>query len=126
MRDAESIVPAFLMAQMPLRDALRLADDGPDWVMWGFVAVFVAIVWWATRPRYSFSIVVGGQGVRFQGVAEARQQRIKEFLIHQCGIVGPLRIDGGKSRSGRMRLRFRGEIDWGTKQRIRNYLLTEI
>jgi hypothetical protein len=119
-------VAANLLAQVPLRDALRPADDGPDWVMWLFVAVFLAIVWWATRRRYSFSIVAGGEGVRFKGVAELRQQRLKEFLVQECGIVGPLRIDGGKSRGGRLLLRFRGEIDSGTRQRIRNFLLTQL
>jgi hypothetical protein len=118
-------VTASVLAQLPLDNAINPADNGIDWVMWLFVAVFVAIVWWATRPRYGFSIRMDGEVATFRGVAEARQQRIKHFLVNECGLVGPLRIDGGKSRGGGLRLRFRGDIDPGTQQRIRNFLLTQ-
>jgi hypothetical protein len=120
------IVTANLLAQLQFDDEFRPREDGIDWVMWLFVAVFVAIVWWATRPRRGFSIRIDGEAATFRGIAESRQQRIKQFLLQECGIAGPLRIDGGKSRAGRLWLRFSGEIDPGTRQRIRNFLLTQI
>jgi hypothetical protein len=99
--------------------------DGDHWPSPTLAALVVAglalvYVWW--RP--DFVVRVHNGGCRFRGkLALAVQRAFAQFLLDDLKPTGPVTISG-KYQRRRLRLRFRGKLSPGQKQRIRNFLLT--
>lgn len=91
------------------------------------VAVVVAIglfIWWIVSPRFDFVIAVDGQQVDCRGaIPGAKVATIRHFFTSDIEVDQPVKICGQQSSDGRFRLHFRGEIDQGLRQRIRNFLV---
>jgi hypothetical protein len=88
------------------------------------VLVIVAVAWiWL---RSDFVIRVRDGQVQCRGKIPAmRQPELVEFLIKDLGLRGPVRI-AGRWQRGRLDLSFRGGLDKGQRQRVRNFLLTRL
>jgi len=90
------------------------------------IAILLAaifIVWQIVRPKYPLRIVVdGGEVKSHQGVAQAQVRRVVEFFEHDVSFDGKVTVVGARDAQGVLRIRFRGDIDQGTAQQIRNFL----
>jgi hypothetical protein len=96
------------------------SDHWPTLLALLSAAVAVAYVWW--RP--DFVVRVRDGHCRCRGkLALAVQRAFARFLLDDLRPPGPVTISG-KYRQRRLRLRFRGRLTPGQKQRIRNFLLT--
>lgn len=91
-----------------------------------FVLVgIVGLAIWAMRPRYQLRIVVcDGSVESLRGAAARQTDRIVEFLQHDVSLNGRVTIMVNKRPNGYFQLAFRGPVDEGTKQQIRNFLIT--
>ncbi|MEX2560531.1 MAG: hypothetical protein WD403_11480 [Pirellulales bacterium] len=89
-----------------------------------FLAAAAGFAWAILRTRWDFSIVVERGSVQFAGkVPQAQRAAISGFL-KDCIAEGPVKIRGYKGRGGRLKLAFKGPVDAGTRQQIRNFLVT--
>lgn len=88
------------------------------------VVAVIALVWWVTRPKFDFTILVRGEQISLQGrMAQAHWRQVAQFLREQELAGQTMRISGRRRPDGRWQLRFRGARDQGQQQRIRNFLL---
>lgn len=98
----------------------------PLWLRFLIVAAVGGGIWWALRPRYSLKIVVHGARVKIHsGAAKARNAELIQFLSG-LALQGKDAILGIRDRQGYTRISFRGRIDAGTRQRIRNFLKSKL
>ena len=89
------------------------------------VAVLVALAWFWLRPRFDIRIVADSRGlVSHQGVAEAHLPDLQEFFTRDVELTSAVKVQGQRLSGGQLRLRIQGPCDAGTKQRIRNFLIT--
>jgi hypothetical protein len=97
--------------------------DAELWPRLILVALVIVCVYVALRPRYAWRIVVeDGRVKSHQGVAKAQVPRVVHFLEKDVAADTKYTVLGGRDRSGVVRVNFRGEIDVGRRQQIRNYL----
>lgn len=95
------------------------------WVTAGIAAAVFLAGWWLLQPRYDFVITVNQNNVTCRGaIPESKVNSIKHFFSNDVQFDQPVKICGRRQQDGHVRLKFRGEIDTGTQQQIRNYLLT--
>ena len=89
------------------------------------IAVFVLFVLWqVTATKWDIRIGVRPEEEpEIRGVANAKQGKIRDFFVNEVKSDCPIRILAGRERTGQLRTRIRGKIDWGTRQRIRNFLI---
>jgi hypothetical protein len=91
--------------------------------MWCLVALIFVFIWVALRPRHPLKIVIrNGRVTSHRGLAKAQVRRVVDFLQRDVALDGNLVIAGGRDANGVLRLIFRGNIDEGTRQQIRNFL----
>lgn len=84
-------------------------------------------VWTAIRPNWPIRIVVTRDGVQsHQGLPKRCTLRVIEFLERDIAVESRLVILARREQNGRLRTSVRGELDKGTQQRIRNYLIAEL
>jgi hypothetical protein len=98
-------------------------DDGEQYATLFGLAVaglLLAYVWW--RPDFVIRVRDGRCHCRGK-LALVVQRAFAQFLLHDLKPGGPVTISG-KYHQRRLRLRFRGNLTPGQKQRIRNFLLT--
>lgn len=87
------------------------------------LAAAAFIVWEMLRPKYSLRIRVEGGCVKSHtGVAQGQLKRVIEFLEHDLATEGNFTILGARGQRGALHISFRGDIDQGTAQQIRNFL----
>ena len=85
------------------------------------------VVWRAMRPRYTVKIVVDEQGIKHhEGLPKACERTVLEFIEKNLSPEGKVTICASRQPNGYLRLDFRGQLDSGTRQRIRNFLITVI
>ncbi len=95
------------------------------WFVLLVVAVIAFVVIVAFRPKHDFSIIVGQDDVEIRGaVAKRRRHELVQFFQNDLQLEEALTVLGRRGPGGRLQLQFRGPIDPGTRQRIRNFLLT--
>ncbi len=83
------------------------------------------VAWRVMRPRYAMKIVMDENGIKHhEGLAKRQEKQVLEFLREQVQPVRKLTIYGARHPNGYFRLVFKGQIDPGTQQRIRNFMLT--
>ena len=63
-----------------------------------------------------------GRVTDLQGVAKAKVRDVTDFLERAVTFSGKVRVRGYRDPQGVLRLSFRGKLDEGTRQHIRNYL----
>jgi hypothetical protein len=89
------------------------------------LAVLVFVVWLFYRRRWPTRIVVDRNGVRsHRGLPKSREREILAFLNDDVSFEGKVTIGLARSQNGSLQTHFAGRIDEGTRQRIRNYLIT--
>lgn len=97
---------------------------GVDPVACLLLAAFIGVfLWVAFGGKRQLEIVVkDGRVERLRGVAQAHVSRVTDFLEHDVRPAGKVRILGNRDNNGVLRISFRGQLDQGTQQQIRNYL----
>lgn len=92
-----------------------------------FAGLVVFLVWQAFRPKWSIRIVVDPQGgIDMQGVAVAKQARVRNFLRDDVRLPGKVTVLATRTSNGRLAIKIQGSMDDGLRQRIRNYLVTTL
>lgn len=89
------------------------------------VALISNVIWRAMRPQYSIKIVIDEQGVKHhEGLPKAHQRNVVEFFEKHISVSGKVTICARRQPNGYLRLDFKGQVDPGTQQQIRNFWLT--
>lgn len=89
------------------------------------LAAVLYVLYLAFRPKWGFTLVVNSQRCRLRGAfPEAQREKLYMFLRDHVEFRGTVRIRGSKMPNGHLALRFRGPLDEGAKQRIRNFLVS--
>lgn len=102
--------------------------DGIFDIRWGpghlvLLAVLALIGWLAYRRTFDFIITVRRDKVTFRGrFLELAKGETARFLRDDIAPRGTVRIFGRRTSRGVLRLRFRGPLDPGQRQRVRNFL----
>jgi hypothetical protein len=87
--------------------------------------LFGYLVWCAIRPRYALEVVVGKQGVKsHKRLPIAHQASVIEFFEKLPSFDSDVTICATRRSDGHLRLVCKGRVDPGTRQRIRNFLMT--
>lgn len=85
------------------------------------------VLWTVVRPRWHFKIIVKPEEIKFvNGVSEGRRRKLESFFLQDVKPSQKLTICGRRESSGRLTTLIKGTDDAGMKQRIRNFLLTDI
>lgn len=80
-------------------------------------------LWRVARPRWAVTIFADQRGVRsHRGLAEAQRWELVEFFERDVSLPGKVVIRAQRHPDGYLRIQFRGRIDPGTRQRIRNFM----
>ena len=86
----------------------------------------ILLVWWAVRPWFDFHIIVDDRGVRVNGrIPQSFRGRLVEFLQEDV-LRGNAKILGRWRSDGYLTLDFAGHVFEEDRQRIRNFLTTEL
>lgn len=84
------------------------------------------VVWGVLNPASDFRIVVNRKGVHFRGkLPPGFRPDVTQLLRDEMQIEKAV-IWGNWSDKRILRLKFRGRLDQGQQQRIRNYLATTL
>ena len=96
--------------------------DNPGLVL--LLAAFAILAAWLFLwRRYPLEITVqDGHVTALRGVAKAQTRRVVEFLERDVALGGKVKVVGARDPQGVLRINFRGRVDEGTQQQIRNYL----
>jgi len=95
------------------------------WITVLVLAGLALLFWKLLTPNTVFLIKVNHRRIQCKGqIPESKLVQIKEFFINDVQVDRPLTVLGVRNGSSRVELRFRGPVDFGTKQQIRNFLLT--
>jgi len=99
--------------------------------MFGFLIRLLAIalvgfvVWQVMRPRYAVRIVIGKQGIKHhKGLPAAYETTMLEFFEKHRSFDGDVTICATRQTDGYLRLAFKGPVDEGMRQQVRNFLMT--
>ena len=89
------------------------------------IALVGYVVWRMMRPRYTLEIVIGKQGIKHhKGLPKAHETCVLEFFQKHRSFDGNVTICAMRQPDGYLRLVFKGQVDPGTRQQIRNFLIT--
>ncbi len=90
------------------------------------VCAFVLwVLWKVSRPKWDIHISVRDGSVKIHtGIAVGRTDAIRQFFVQDLKLKERIEVRARRERNGRLITDIRGKIDSGTKQRIRNYLLS--
>jgi hypothetical protein len=87
------------------------------------LALVAIVVWAVMRRQHPLEITIeNGHVTALKGVAKAQAQRVVHFLERDVAVNGKVTVLGGRDANGVLRISFRGKIDEGTSQQVRNYL----
>ena len=97
-----------------------------EWLIRLLVLVAIAaFVWWALRPRYDFTVLYENGDVQIRGhFPRVQHANLSRFLREDVTLAGTVVIRGRRTGDSRLDLNFRGPIDPGSKQQVRNFLTT--
>lgn len=87
--------------------------------------VFVAyLIWNGNQGSWQFRVdVVPNQKTQVKGFPGAKIATVQEFFRNDIRFDGPVTVFAAKDESGRVQTKFRGNLNTGQKQRIRNFLI---
>ena len=84
-------------------------------------------IWTAAHPPWQIKLVAGPEGlISHRGLPQRCVGRVSDFFANSVQPDTRLVVLANRSRNGHLTTKFRGHIDPGTRQRIRNYLLMEL
>lgn len=84
-------------------------------------------LWTTAHPSWPIRLVVSRHGLQsHRGLPRRAIGRITGFFKYDVELDGKVVILAARQRGGQVRTRFRGEIDPGTQQQIRNFLNCEL
>lgn len=84
-------------------------------------------IWTAAKPNWPIRIVITSDGVQsHRGLSKRSTSRLINFFERDLAIESRVVVLGRREQSGRLRTSIRGNLDKGTQQRIRNYLVAEL
>jgi hypothetical protein len=87
------------------------------------LAIAVFIISKFLRPKYPIRIVTkDGRVQSHQGIAKAQVSRVVDFLERDVRFNTNVTIFGVRDPQGVLRVHFKGRVDQGTAQQIRNFL----
>ena len=87
-------------------------------------AVLIYLVWRLTKRPWQVCIHAGPHDVEIVHCRPAAQRgRMTEFFRHDLVLPNPVTILATKDNSGHIHTRIKGQIDEGSRQRIRNFLV---
>ena len=95
-----------------------------------FIFILIAgfslyVLWYACRTKWQVMIdVEPGKATRIVGAPAAKMKVLEEFFAQDIAFPGRTRIYVRRNSPGTMKTKIRGELDPGTRQRIRNFLIT--
>ena len=84
----------------------------------------VAYVVWRMlkQPRHAVRIVIAKAGIRHhRGLPKGQEATVLGFLEEQLVSLGKITITADRQPQGHLRLSFKGPIDVGTQQQVRNF-----
>ena len=96
------------------------------------LAIAVAILyflWRLTKPKWDLHVIVDASSVRFVdsvSVATAKRAAIENFLRNDISATGRIVVRVRREESGRMTTQIKGDVDQGMRQRIRNFLVSQL
>src|SRR5262245_59280933 len=91
----------------------------------GAVGLGGLALFWAMRPHWALVVVADKGGVRqCRGIPKLHQAKLAEFLTKEISFQGRLTIRGHRQKNGLIRLQVNGSVDSGSRQRIRNFVLS--
>jgi len=85
-----------------------------------FVVTFTRLALFG-KPQLQID-VKDGRVTGLRGVAKAKTRDVIDFLERTVALSGKVKVLGRRDAQGVLRLSFRGKLDEGTRQQIRNYL----
>ncbi len=88
----------------------------------GFV---IFVIWSATRTKWPIRIKVeGSQVTKHVGLPASKAGSIVRFFTDELSSTSQFMVYATRGPSGALQTRFTGTLDSGTKQRVRNYLIS--
>jgi len=97
------------------------------WIALILGGVLLYAIWSALRAPWPIRIEVDRTGVRsHEGLPKARVATVVEFFEQDVRTDEGLVVLAARLPDGRLRTKFIGKLDPGTKQRIRNFLIAEM
>ncbi len=88
------------------------------------VALIGYVVWRMMRPQHSVVIVMDKNGIQnHKGLPRGQAKRVIQFLEDHVSPDGKLTIYADRQPNGRLRLNFKGPIDSGMQQQVRNFFI---
>ena len=94
-------------------------------VRFAVIALIGYVLWRIFRPRHGARIVIDQHGVKHhEGLPRSHRREILEFMDELPPLDGTLTVCAQREPNGYLRLDFRGRVDPGTRQQIRNFLNT--
>lgn len=89
------------------------------------IALVVYVVWRMVFPRYTLKIVIGKQGIKHhKGLSKANQTSVLKYFEKHRSFDGDVSIFATRQTDGDLRLVFKGQVEPGTRQQIRDFLTT--
>ncbi len=89
----------------------------------GLIAFIAVVVYRSICSRTIIRFVVDHSGlVEHRGISPRAEREIKTFFQQDVQVPQKVTISGQLDPQGRLRFHFRGAIDAGAKQQIRNFL----
>ena len=84
-------------------------------------------LWTTARPTWPIKIVVSPAGLdSHRGLPRRCVAQVANFFERDVHLASRVVIFAHRQRNGRLRTQFRGRIDAGTRQQIRNFLTIEL
>jgi hypothetical protein len=91
----------------------------------GAVGIVGCALFLAMRPNWALVVIADKNGVRrCRGIPKLHEAQLIEFLTKEIPVQGRVTIRGLRQKNGLMRLTVSGPLDSGSRQRIRNFLLS--
>jgi len=98
--------------------------DFQSWFALGIGAFVLYGLWRAMQPKWTVKIVVAPDGIKHQqGLPKSQQDNIRTFFENDVSITETITIQALRYSKRYIRLQIAGQIDPGTRQRIRNFLM---
>jgi hypothetical protein len=87
------------------------------------LSLAAVFIWVALGRKAQLEIVINdGRITNYRGLTKAQLHRIADFLERDIALNGKVVVGGCRDSNGVQRLNFRGDVDEGTRQQIRNFL----
>lgn len=94
-----------------------------SFAVWGLIAFIAIVVYRSISSRTIIRLVIDNSGlVEYRGISPHVKREIETFFQQDVHLNHKVTISGQRDSQGRLRFRFSGAIEIGTKQQIRNFL----